>query len=93
MVLKGTNFLFANLKYSDPLSVVMKCSLFRFSRLVENGSSGARVSFSSTAFPPAFDAQSQERAVAWQEAHGRSSNLSIPGPDVCGPLKLTPELP
>ena len=68
-------------------------SLFGFSRLVEKGSSGARVSFSSTAFPPAFDAQSQERAVAWQEAPGRSSNLSIPGPDVCAPLKLTPELP
>ncbi len=68
-------------------------SLFAFSRSSNKGSSGARISFSSSAFTPAFDAQSQERAVAWQEAHGRSSNLSISGPDLCATLKLTPELP
>ncbi len=68
-------------------------SLFAFTRSNDKGSSGARVSFSSSAFTPAFDAQSTDRAVAWQEAHGRSSNLSIPGPDVSASLKLTPELP
>jgi hypothetical protein len=68
-------------------------SLFAFSRGNDKGASSARVSFSSTAFTPAFDAQSQERAVAWQEAHGRSSNLSVPGPNMSAPLKLTPELP
>jgi len=68
-------------------------SLFAFSRGHDKGANSARVSFSTSAFTPAFDAQSQERAVAWQEAHGRSSNLQVPGPDMSAPLKLTPEVP
>jgi hypothetical protein len=67
-------------------------SHFLYSRANDKGSSSARVSFSSSAFPPAFDSQSLDRAIAWQEER-RSSILSVSGPDISAPLKLTPELP